>query len=214
MRPHRRVAAYRLFFGFPRGHIPGELEESLDNPAETKTCSALACTACPDQVSVATSPGHPVVLDAYGLEVLPELADSFARSLTGRLVLIPNDVEAARLLHCDPDELGDPADTAARVAERWGAVVSSNGHVADEQGRRWKVGTGHPGLGTCGSRDVLAGALAGLLARGASLTHAACWATHLHGAAGDRLAVRVGPLGFLARELLDELPLVLTELQA
>jgi NAD(P)H-hydrate repair Nnr-like enzyme with NAD(P)H-hydrate dehydratase domain len=61
---------------------------------------------------------------------------------------------------------------------------------------------------------VLAGAVAGLLARGASAEQAACWASFLHAAAGDRLAARVGRLGYLARELLDEVPLVLTELSA
>jgi len=40
----------------------------------------------------------------------------------------------------------------------------------------------------------------------------ACWATYLHAAAGDRLTARVGALGFLAGQLVDELPVVLTEL--
>jgi NAD(P)H-hydrate repair Nnr-like enzyme with NAD(P)H-hydrate dehydratase domain len=61
---------------------------------------------------------------------------------------------------------------------------------------------------------VLAGAIAGLLARGADLAQAACWGTYLHGTAGDRLAARVGRLGFLARDLVDELPLVLVETEA
>jgi NAD(P)H-hydrate repair Nnr-like enzyme with NAD(P)H-hydrate dehydratase domain len=34
----------------------------------------------------------------------------------------------------------------------------------------------------------------------------------LHAAAGDRLTARVGKLGFLARELLDEIPSVMAEL--
>jgi len=59
---------------------------------------------------------------------------------------------------------------------------------------------------------VPAGALTGLLARGAAPDQAACWATHLHAAAGDRLTARVGAVGFLAGELVDELPIVLTEL--
>ncbi|CAA9320593.1 MAG: ADP-dependent (S)-NAD(P)H-hydrate dehydratase [uncultured Nocardioidaceae bacterium] len=61
---------------------------------------------------------------------------------------------------------------------------------------------------------MLAGTVAGLLARGAGLDQAACWGTHLHAAAGDRLAARLGPLGFLARDLLSELPLLLVELSA
>ena len=78
----------------------------------------------------------------------------------------------------------------------------------------WLVPFGHPGLGTSGSGDVLAGAVAGLLARGTERAQAACWATYLHAAAGDRLAPVVGRIGFLARELVDTLPHVLTELQA
>jgi NAD(P)H-hydrate repair Nnr-like enzyme with NAD(P)H-hydrate dehydratase domain len=35
----------------------------------------------------------------------------------------------------------------------------------------------------------------------------------VHAAAGERLAARMFRLGFLARELLDEAPLVLAELQ-
>jgi hypothetical protein len=32
------------------------------------------------------------------------------------------------------------------------------------------------------------------------------WGTALHASAGDRLAARIGPLGYLAHELADELP--------
>jgi NAD(P)H-hydrate repair Nnr-like enzyme with NAD(P)H-hydrate dehydratase domain len=69
-----------------------------------------------------------------------------------------------------------------------------------------------PGLATSGSGDVLAGVLVGILARGVALERSACWATHLHAAAGDRLATRIGRLGYLARELPDEVPALLTEL--
>ena len=42
--------------------------------------------------------------------------------------------------------------------------------------------------------------------------HAATWGLTLHGAAGDRVAARIGEVGFLARELLDELPRCLQQL--
>jgi ADP-dependent NAD(P)H-hydrate dehydratase len=38
------------------------------------------------------------------------------------------------------------------------------------------------------------------------------WGVYLHSRAGDRLARRVGPLGFLARELLAEVPALMAEL--
>ncbi|RTL70441.1 MAG: hypothetical protein EKK42_02840 [Pseudonocardiaceae bacterium] len=52
----------------------------------------------------------------------------------------------------------------------------------------------------------------GLLAGGATPAQAACWATHVHASAGERLGTRISHVGFLARELLDEAPLVLAEL--
>ncbi|WNB85328.1 NAD(P)H-hydrate dehydratase [Cellulomonas sp. ATA003] len=153
-----------------------------------------------------------VVLDAYALGVLPGL-DDVVTALAGRLVLTPNSGEAERLLGEDIDD-DDLPDAVARIARRYDAVVSCYGTVADPSGRRWQMSTGFGGLATSGSGDVMAGALCGLLARGADRQQAACWGTHLHAAAGDRLAARIGPTGFLARELLDELPVVLAELGA
>jgi len=97
-------------------------------------------------------------------------------------------------------------------------VVSCQGLIARPRGEApeepelWKITTGYGGLGTSGSGDVLAGEIAGLRARGTSEAQAACWGTHLHAAAADRLASRLGPLGFLARELADELPALMLEL--
>jgi ADP-dependent NAD(P)H-hydrate dehydratase len=151
-----------------------------------------------------------VVLDAFALGVLPGL-DDVVEALAGRLVLTPNTGEAERLLDREIDDDALP-DAVAEIARRYRAVVTCHGHVADPSGRRWEMSTGYGGLATSGSGDVMAGALCGLLARGADTAQAACWGTHLHAAAGDRLAARIGPTGFLARELLDELPVVLAEL--
>lgn len=149
-----------------------------------------------------------VVLDAFALGVaprVPALVDDFG----GRLVLTPNKEEAARLLERD---LGELADDVAEIARRYRAVVTCYDVIAHPDGRIWRTGTGGGGLATSGSGDVLAGAITGLCARGASPEQATVWATHAHAAAGDRLAVPVGPLGFLASDLLDELPRVLVEI--
>jgi NAD(P)H-hydrate repair Nnr-like enzyme with NAD(P)H-hydrate dehydratase domain len=93
-------------------------------------------------------------------------------------------------------------------------VVSCYGYVADPEGLVWRIGTGASGLGTSGSGDVLSGAVAGFCARGVETARAAVWASYAHAASGDRLAVRVGPMGYLASELLGELPQVLVEVGA
>ena len=146
-----------------------------------------------------------VLLDAFALGALVHDPD-LCRPLAGRLILTPNPTEAGLLLGRD---VGEPADDLVEVAARFDAVVSGSGLIVEPSGRVRRVEAGGPGLGTSGSGDVLAGAIAGLVARGAETATAVCWATYLHATSGDRLADRIGPLGFLARELADELPVVL-----
>jgi len=149
-----------------------------------------------------------LLLDAVALVALagrPQLLEGLA----GRVVLTPNGGEMAALL--DGDER-DGEDAARAVAERYGAVVAVRGSVAAPDGRVWRDEAGGIGLGTSGSGDVLAGVVGGLLARGCPPEQAAVWGQYLHAAAGDRLSERVGRVGFLARELLDEVPAVLTGL--
>ncbi len=156
-----------------------------------------------------------IILDAYALGCLPRLDDALD-PWRGRLILTPNPTEAGVLLERDVDDL--ESDVAA-IAARYQAVVSCQGLVArppdsdaPDGPELWEITTGYGGLGTSGSGDVLAGAIAGLRARGTSDAQAACWGSHLHAAAADRLASRLGPLGFLARELADELPALMLEL--
>jgi ADP-dependent NAD(P)H-hydrate dehydratase len=142
-----------------------------------------------------------LVIDAYALGALgeqPELLGDHAN----RALLTPNVSEAGRLLGREP---GDDLDAeAVAVAVRFGAVVSLYGHVADPGGGAWRDENADVGLGTSGSGDVLAGIMAGLLARGAEPTQAACWGTYVHAMAGQRLVPRMGRTGYLARELVDQ----------
>lgn len=157
--------------------------------------------------------GAAVVLDAYALGALVRLEDQLD-PWRGRLILTPNPKEAEVLLG---REVGDLEKDLAEIAARFDAVVSCQGLITQPPGLNpdepelWKITTGYGGLGTSGSGDVLAGAIAGLRARGTTGAQAACWGTHLHAAAADRLASRLGPLGFLARELSDELPALMLE---
>jgi NAD(P)H-hydrate repair Nnr-like enzyme with NAD(P)H-hydrate dehydratase domain len=70
----------------------------------------------------------------------------------------------------------------------------------------WTTSTRSAGLGTSGSGDVLAGLVGGAGARCGDRLQAACWGTYAHMEAGRRLAQSVGDVGYLARELLDEIP--------
>jgi ADP-dependent NAD(P)H-hydrate dehydratase len=153
----------------------------------------------------ACAPDTTLVLDAYGLGALAGTPRPPARPA----VLTPNVREGGILLG---REVRDLTGDAVEIARRYAAVTSLYGHVAAPDGRTWREDGGDAGLGTSGSGDVLAGVVAGLLARGAEPDQAACWATYVHAAAGQRLAGRLGRIGFLARDLVDEVPRVLAEL--
>jgi hydroxyethylthiazole kinase-like uncharacterized protein yjeF len=159
------------------------------------------------------SRGATLVLDALGLTCGALDADVVTR-LDGRVVITPNPTEAGILLDDDADvDASDTSEaTTRRLAGRFGVVAALRSTVAAPDGRMWQDGSGNPGLGTSGSGDVLAGAIGGLAARGASPEQAAVWGVHLHAEAGERLAARIGAVGYLARELLDELPQVLDQL--
>jgi hydroxyethylthiazole kinase-like uncharacterized protein yjeF len=154
-----------------------------------------------------------IVLDALGLTCGAVDAE-LLRPRSGKVVVTPNDSEMERLLGRRPGDDLSYGDLARLAAKELGAVVALRGAIASPDGRAWYGQSGHAGLGTSGSGDVLAGLVTGLAGRGAPVEQAAVWGVHLHGEAGERLAARVGRLGFLARELLDEVPGVLTQLEA
>ncbi|HEV7897135.1 MAG TPA: NAD(P)H-hydrate dehydratase [Planosporangium sp.] len=157
----------------------------------------------------AAGPDTGLVLDAYALGALSHDPDLLA----GRqhpAVLTPNLTEAGFLLGREPDD--DLSATATTLADRYGAVVSLFGHIATPDGRTWREESGDAGLGTSGSGDVRAGIVAGLLSRGADPAQAACWGAYAHAGGGQRLAGRFGRIGFLAREIVDEVPHTIAEI--
>jgi len=192
---------------------PGLDDPDLANELLEAMLSREGGAGSGSQGDAGSGEGPAVVLDAYALGALVPLEDQLG-PWRGRLILTPNPTEAAVLLGRDVNDL---EKDLAEISARFGAVVSCQGLITQPPGLNpdepelWKITTGYGGLGTSGSGDVLAGAIAGFRARGTTGAQAACWGTHLHAAAGDRLASRLGPLGFLARELADELPALMLE---
>ena len=128
-------------------------------------------------------------------------------------VLLPHAGELASLLDCEEAEIAaDPIGCGRRAAERFRSLVLVKGvtsHVVEPGGDSWTYEGGAPGLGVSGSGDALAGIVGGLLARGAEPLNALLWSVWLHGEAGASLASKVGPIGFLARQIPDEIPALL-----
>ena len=158
-----------------------------------------------------------LVLDAAGLLALRD-DDGALASLGGRVVLTPHAGEMATLLGVDKAEVeADPETMAREAARRFGATVALKGPeswITDPGRTLYHYVGGSVGLATSGSGDTLAGIVAGVTARGAGATLGAIWGVYLHGAAGRVLSRRIGRIGFLARELLDEIPGVMHGLSA
>jgi hydroxyethylthiazole kinase-like uncharacterized protein yjeF len=156
--------------------------------------------------------GKPVAFDAGLLHCLNPVAAEGSDSNVPP-ILLPHAGELAALLGCNEDEVAAGRLAAARsAAERYGAFVLAKGatsFIVAPDGRSWVWHGGVPGLGIAGSGDVLAGIVGALLARGAEPLTALLWSVLLHGEAGEVLSSKIGPIGFLARELPDELPALL-----
>ena len=161
-------------------------------------------------VLLETAPG--LVLDAALLHSLAPLEQRELQRSAPPL-LLPHSGELASLLGCGEEQIeADPIGCGHRAAQLYQSIVLVKGvasHVVTPDGAAWTYEGGAPGLGVSGSGDTLAGIAGGLLARGAEPLTALLWAAWLHGEAGAALARKVGPIGFLAREIPGEVPALL-----
>lgn len=228
-----RSAATALALALPEARVVGLAETGEGEidpagagprlPALAERCSAvligpgLGAGSTADALADALLPGRDpmgLVLDAGVIAGLGARAEA-VRSCGERAVITPHAGEMARLLTVDRSAVeADPLAAARRTADRLGCVVVMKGArtwIVGPSGPIWLYGGGGVGLATSGSGDVLSGLIAGLLARGAEASVAAAWGVYLHGQAGRRLADRVGPIGFLAREIADQVPALLRE---
>ena len=156
-----------------------------------------------------------IVVDAGALPRITELGDSL-RKRSGRVIITPHAGEMANLLGVDIEVVeADPAAAASRLTEDLGLIVVMKGSqtIITAPDGTWRFEGGGVGLATSGSGDVLAGIIAGLAARGAKPVDAAIWGVFLHGEAGSQLAEKIGWIGYLAREIPDLIPQLMSELR-
>lgn len=153
-----------------------------------------------------------LILDAEALQCVVPLKTKF-KNAGVEVVITPHAGEMAKILHIEKEEVLEDAKLHARnFAKDSGIVTVLKGRetfLADPNGKLYNNLAGNAGLGVSGSGDTLAGIIAGLAARGATAAQAAAWGVHLHASAGDLLAKRLGPLGYLPREIPMEIPALL-----
>ena len=198
------------------------MRQPLDRPAELppilanhRISAALIGPGCgvgraADLLPALLAAGVPMVIDADAITALAQMPAH--PPLRPDIVLTPHRGEFARLL---PDLAADLSDApeaqlaaAKAAARRLGATVLLKGPdtaIAHPSGESALNSAGDaPWLATAGSGDVLAGIIAGLLARGFSPLDAAATAAHIHAEA----ARRFGP-GLIADDLPEQIPAIL-----
>lgn len=198
------------------------LDEALSDRRLNALClgPGLGPARARDLVPAALAAGRASVLDADALTAFAASPEALFDALHPAVVLTPHGGEFARLFPDLADALAAPAesgpafsrlDAVRQAAARAGCVVLLKGPdtvIAAPGGEARiaaAVGEGAaPWLATAGSGDVLAGLIAGLLARGFAPLEAAATAAWLHAEA----ARRFGP-GLIAEDLPEELPAVL-----
>ncbi len=165
----------------------------------------------------------PLVLDADGLNAMAEFEPSdWALSHPSPRILTPHPGEMERLPFYSSPVSAHRNESAWFTAQSTGATVVLKGHetVVTDAVRIYENETGNPGMAVGGTGDVLTGLIAALMAQNVNVHNqgrlspfeVAALAVHVHGRAGDRCAARIGPIGFLAREVADELPGALQEI--
>ena len=161
-----------------------------------------------------TSPS--LVLDADTLNTLAKIPNWW-QQLVNDAILTPHPGEMARLAGVSVDEVqSDRVGIAQKVALEWHKTIVLKGAytvIAAPGGQARVSPIANPGLASAGTGDVLAGAIAGLVAQGLSLFDAAACGVFLHSEAGEMVKARLGDAGMIASDLLPALPLVIKQLK-
>ena len=146
----------------------------------------------------------PFVLDADALNMIAE-DKHMQEMLYHGCVLTPHPGELKRLIGPwtgDEEKISKVSAFSART----GAVVlvkGANTMTCLPDGRIYINSTGNPGMAKGGCGDVLAGLIAGLMAKGLSCGTAAVAGVYFHGLAGDRAAAALGEESMNSSDLLD-----------
>ena len=167
-------------------------------------------------ISDASERERPLLIDADGLNALAAIGCEALKRAHGPVVLTPHPGEAARLLGVTTAVINDDRVSAARtLTERTGASVLIKGArsvIASPDGDLNVNSTGNPGMSTPGMGDALSGIVGALLGQHMRPIDALALGVFLHGYAADRVAARIGRVGYIAGDVIDELPAALEAL--
>ena len=167
-----------------------------------------------------TIPGA-MIVDADGLNALAEASVRNPRlwdNPPGPRIVTPHPGEFRRLSGAnagstDAERIAAAVEFAAHDSSgKTIVVLKGRGTVVADVLQYAVNGTGNPGMATGGTGDCLTGVIAGLVAQKLAAWDAARLGVHVHGAAGDIAAERLGQASMTARDLVDALPAAFMEI--
>ncbi len=202
-------------FGAVNGAFSKRAAKQIDRFIEVRRPSSIVfgpgVTVCPAVSEILcciiSKKQASVVIDADGLNALALSKISF--NCGKKTVLTPHPGEAARLLKKDVKFVNSKRkESAIQIARKYGSICILKGHQSViSDGTRTVINrTGNPGMATAGSGDVLAGILGALMNQLPSVFDAAVFAAHIHGAAGDFAAKKLGQISMTASDIIKFLP--------
>ncbi len=150
----------------------------------------------------------PKVIDADGLRLAKDLGMDLSQT-----VITPHPGEAAYLLDCTTETIqNNRLDCAKEIQQRTGAtlVLKGSGSIICSKDTMEICRFGNPAMATAGMGDALAGMIGALIAQ-PQIRKPVASAVLLHALAGD-MASQNYPLGLLASDLIEKLPLLFTDL--
>lgn len=148
----------------------------------------------------------PCVIDADALNAVSQ----GVHLPSGDCVMTPHPGEMSRLLKSSIAEIqADRFRTIEQAVAQYQKCVLLKGpfSIIGEPGEPMMVNsTGNPGLASAGMGDVLSGVIVTLLAQDLPPYFAASCGAYWHGLAGDLCSCEIGPVGYTAIDVANELP--------
>ncbi|NJN42146.1 MAG: NAD(P)H-hydrate dehydratase [Flammeovirgaceae bacterium] len=226
-------AALRSGIGLLTVHVPGNgysiIQSSVPEAMALIDPDKNQFSACPDVANfdtVGIGPGigqsdisakallqviekctSPMVIDADGLNLLAVHREGLT-ILPAGTILTPHPKEFDRLAGESKNDFERLEKAKALSTSTKCVIILKGAHSAIvlPTGKIYFNNTGNPGMASGGSGDVLTGILTALLAQGYSPEDAALLGTFVHGRAGDLAANQKGPIGMIASDIIEWLP--------
>jgi NAD(P)H-hydrate epimerase len=151
----------------------------------------------------------PMVIDADGLNLLAQQPENL-KAVHVPVILTPHPGEMARLCKLSVEQVQkDRIECARQFSKQYGVHLVLKGArtvISHPEGSVFINLGGNAGMASGGMGDVLTGLIGGLVVQGYSPAASAHMGVYLHGAAADTLAAQTGPIGYLATDVMEQIP--------